>query len=403
MTEMDAFERRVAETLRRYADDVTPVADAVEVAHRAALAHPRRLAGALGRRFVAFPHLGVPLRLAWLLLLLAGLLIALVGGLLIAGSQPEQKLSAVVPVYTCPPGTDPDEPGPIDQARPTSIDWPPATVFDRGAGKLVHVAAAEESGDVETWTFDVCTNTWTQMHSGREPSSLEYGRLVYDVDSDLTIGVSSGNVWAYDLEADAWTEKGPAKGWPAIYDPVSGLVIAESSEGLAYYDVETDAWTPIDQANEPGGELGSLFAYDTKVDRIIVYEGDAGTLSFDLRIGTWSRSGAETPQVMAGYGLSPPEVVYDEAAERTLVIGWDLANYDAAADRWEVEPTESDVGYVPSAMVYDPANRRLVGLAPQRGNDLVGIEGVVVAFELASHEWTVLLEPTVEQAVPSLD
>ena len=45
------------------------------------------------------------------------------------------------------------------------------------------------------------------MHPGREPY-LEYGRLVYDADSDLTVGVSSGNVWAYDLEADAWTERG---------------------------------------------------------------------------------------------------------------------------------------------------------------------------------------------------
>ena len=77
-------------------------------------------------------------------------------------------------------------------------------------------------------------------------------------------------------------------------------------------------------------------------------EGDAGTMSFDLRTGTWSRSGAEAPWVMAGYGLSPPEAIYDEAAERMLVIGWDLATYDAATDRWEVEPTESDV---PSAMV----------------------------------------------------
>ena len=61
-------------------------------------------------------------------------------------------------------------------------------------------------------------------------------RLVYDVDSDLTIGRSElgprepQTMWAYDLEANTWTEKGVApdrvRYRPSIYDPVSGLVVA---------------------------------------------------------------------------------------------------------------------------------------------------------------------------------
>jgi len=52
---------------------------------------------------------------------------------------------------TCPPGSTPDEPGPVDQARPLEADM--GMAFDGRAGKLVAATSAGEA--VETWTFDV--------------------------------------------------------------------------------------------------------------------------------------------------------------------------------------------------------------------------------------------------------
>ena len=101
-------------------------------------------------------------------------------------------------VPTCPPGSTPDTPGPAGQARPPSSPW--ASAFDRRAGRVVLVApiTPDDGPGVATWTFDVCTNTWTRMHPNREPPTL-WARLVYDVDSDVTLLVSSRSVWAYDL------------------------------------------------------------------------------------------------------------------------------------------------------------------------------------------------------------
>jgi hypothetical protein len=401
MVERDRFELDLADALRTYAEEASTQVRPTELARHFAATYPRT------RTFGPW-RLGLAARLTWVLLLLVGLLAAMVGGLLIGGSQGEQKLTAVVPpigkLFTCPPGTNPDKPGPIDQVRPPF--WTsPEMAFDRRAGRLVALIGAAESPaerPIETWTFDVCTNTWIEMHPDREPPAQVGRRLVYDADSDLTIGVhykdwlsfpAIGNVWAYDLEADTWTEHGEAPTDALeFYDPEDDLVVASTFEStdLWDYDVETDTWTPIQQANVPDQSM-FMFAYDASVDRVVTTTGGdvPETWLFDIRTGAWSKSGAETPVVKMGM-WAVPAVVYDEAAKRTVVAGdYRWAAYDATADSWEVL-FDGDPGEVlPKPMMYDPVNQRLIVWG---GDGRTGPLGDLVAFDLVTREWTVLLE-----------
>ena len=81
---------------------------------------------------------------------------------------------------------------------------------------------------------------------------------IYDIDSDATVLVTNGAVWAYDLQADTWTAKRAAPtGNKALwaYDPLYDLIVAtdySNPANLWNYDVDADAWTPIHQANLPG-------------------------------------------------------------------------------------------------------------------------------------------------------
>jgi hypothetical protein len=281
--------------------------------------------------------------------------------------------------------------------------------FDRRAGRLValavdYSASTPEEWTVETWTFDVCTNTWMRMHPDREPPAL-VSDLVYDVDSDTTIGVHYedwrdpyviGNVWAYDLGADTWTEHGVAPTDALGFsDPVSGLVVAGSDTGLWDYDVETDTWTTIGHTS-PRKDLGfGEYVYDISVDRMIVYAGGgdvAETWLFDIRTGAWTRSSAETPVLEMGM-WALPAIVYDEAAERTVVAadnGWGA--YDATNDRWEIL-FDAEAG---APAVYDPVNRRLIVFGGG-----IGVSGDLVAYDLVSGEWTVLVAPSHGQPAPS--
>jgi len=417
MAEIDRFERNLAGAFLRLADDVTGAVDAAAVAHRVARDHPRHRPAVLRWRLIALP------RPAWVLLLAAGLLAALVGGTLLVGSQLQRKLPAVVPpvgqLFECPPGSTPDTPGPVDQAGPPEADMGVAfdMAFDRRAGRLVAVTSAGEA--VETWTFDVCTNTWMQMHPNREPPGFGWAQLVYDIDSDVTIGVSNDpdpsvagvKLWAYDLQADTWTEKGAPPTIPPVslaYDPVSGLVVAAgiSDRNLLMwtYEVEADTWTPIHQANA-GPDYRDLvwgspvIAYDASVDRMVAYtyngsRGEFETWLFDVRTGTWSKSSAQTPVVTRGLGL--PRIGYDDAAKRTVIMAWAAAAYDASANRWEMlgaYPTPKSWMRT-ATMVYDPVNERLVGPGPWYNAAGVHVgRAAVFAFDPGTREWTVLLEP----------
>jgi hypothetical protein len=433
MAERDRFETDLADALRTYAESAPTQVRPAELARHIATVYPHRriLPGAWRPMALARPAAFG--RFAWLLLLLAGLLVATFGGMLLVGSQAERDSKVVLPpvgeLYECPPGSTPDEPGPVDQARPPG--WA-VLAFDRRAGRLITLASADDASPVETWTFDVCTNTWTRMHPDREPPSS--GGLVYDVDSDVTILVTSGEVWAYDLGADTWTLKGsipPIDVMSSIhvtswaYDPVTGLVVATAAQIAAAadvktsrppelwsYDVATDAWTPIHQGGPAAaGDRGVGFAYDTSADRMVAYAVTGSSPSaryetwlLDLRTGSWSRAGAETPHIrlLWGFNAYPPAMVYDEAVERTVVSGTGgIAAYDATADRWEylVGSADPELGrprFGPSTQwvmdAYDPVNGRLVG----RGD-----ANSVWAFDPATRKWTVLLAASAGGTVPT--
>jgi hypothetical protein len=103
-----------------------------------------------------------------------------------------------------------------------------------------------------------------------------------------------------------------------------------------------------------------------------------------------------------------PAIAYDEAAQRTVLLGQGhAAAYDATADRWEILYEGSTVEDQPEAcgtrpecrqmpfMVYDPVNERLVVYGDSDGDWL--------AFDTPTLEWTVLLEPVEGQPAPGYE
>jgi len=318
------------------------------------------------------------------------------------------------PAASCPPGTDPNTPGPVDQVRPANEETSivPA-VFDRHAGRVVYVNALGE-----TWTFDVCTNTWYQMHpTGTAPDDLN-GGLVYDVDSDVTVAFGWEHISVYDANTNTWTH--PANDrlgydtdqitpYGGAYDPVSGLIITSAfrrssetnSDSWEFwaYDVDTNEWTLLGPLRwEPSNEgQFDFLGYSEQLDRLIVtgwVYAEAETMLVDPRTGDVTVLPIESPSIdivfwsVGTYGAAGGTVY---AATMTLDTPHDICGFDANVKSWTAcfdVPNDADIG----PLVGDPVNNRLILLnaGPWSGTILNGIR----AIDLDTGEWTQILAPS---------
>ena len=343
MTERDAFEIRLAAALRALRRGRADRGRPGRARPAVAASEPRRhgLAAALG---------GAGSRsraLAWVLLLLAALLAALVAGMLVVGSQPQRKLPAVVP----PVGrvrlsarVDARRAG-AGRPGPAARDSASAMAFDRRRRQAGAVAGITTTG-VETWTFDVCTNTWTQMHP--EPGAAKPrmdGRLVYDVDSDVTIaGLRSGEGVGLrprgrHLDREGGRSDRRDGSGPTTRSPASSSPRATPSRGRCGPTTSRRTRGPR-SARRTGRARrhAAVLAYDASVDRMVAYTGgDAGpeTWLLDIRTGTWSRSGAEHAASSLGMWAAARHRLRRGGGADGGLRQRPMAAYDATADRWE--------------------------------------------------------------------
>ena len=184
MADRDRFELDLAAALRTYLEEAPTEVRPTDLARHFATDYPPGRTSISLQRFAAIP------RPACVLLLGAALLAALLGGALLAGSQMQQKLPALVPpvvppketpsstpamtgpagtwnpilattrakpaptAATCPPDTDPDTPGPADRTAPRLAGretWPqPSTGTQAGSSTSTPSAKPGPSTSVPT-------------------------------------------------------------------------------------------------------------------------------------------------------------------------------------------------------------------------------------------------------------
>jgi hypothetical protein len=280
---------------------------------------------------------------------------------------------------TCPEGTNPDAPGPVDQIRPGEGPWNnQAAVFDTHAGRIVYL---DETG--ETWTFDVCTNTWRQMNPTWAPYGdpkvfpiRDVGEMVYDADSDRTIAFGPDSVSVYNANTDEWQRRSTPSGLDldrklgAVYDPVSGLILVVTSDGvLTAYDVDTDEWTEVGVITEPvevthNGQTQALYppflvGYVAEADRLafLGYENepfqDDGAL-VNPRTGNTAPLEFPPAGVLGLFG----SFSYATGGDTAYTYRSGVCRLDPVSFDWDCIPNGETGG--PEAVVYDPINHRLV-------------------------------------------
>ena len=215
--------------------------------------------------------------------------------------------------------------------RQTATDGPPARFgavagYDAGSDRIVIFGGArtlDTNAAVEmfqdTWAYDFDTNTWTEMNPAASPPARAHAAMAYDPAGDrlLLFGGSGrdeemdATVWAYDLEADAWTPLPVVGDQPdATWDPTfvyadsigapvlvggEGPLTREIAEGVTatevgwtervwVLDAATGAWSEVEPF--PGPVAGHAAAWDPISERMVVY-ALGYTLLYDPAADVW--------------------------------------------------------------------------------------------------------------------
>lgn len=255
------------------------------------------------------------------------------------------------------------------------------------------VAGGVEIND--TWSYDVSTNTWTQMAPVQSPAPGDKA-FAYDTQSDRAILFLNplknlrptggpSETWAYDFNTDTWTNLAPPTAPPQltgarmVYDAESDRMILfggmDVSRGLAYsnetwaYDFDTNTWTQMDPQVRPPGVNFQPMAYDEGADRVIMIGSNASDITddtwlYDFNTDTWEMRETEESPKHRDYGA----MIYAAGIGQVILFGEgepitknDTWTYDVASNTWtqlEPETPPSKRGW--HAMAYDTAAEQVV-------------------------------------------
>ena len=239
--------------------------------------------------------------------------------------------------------------------------WTQRAAYDRAAGRTIMFGGFDGvlgAFTDKTWALDAGNNTWTDLAPSSHPSVRSRQGMTYDAQSDRVIlfgGLASdgysAETWAYDSGANAWTALAPSihpdarRSMGLVYDSAADRVILfggtdASLTGLSdtwAYDLEANAWTNLVPAVSPSARYGFGFVYDSGIDRCLLFGGmtesgsSSETWAYDLTTNTWALLSPDSSPAARWI----PGMEYDRGSGRTILVGGQ-GDPDVLNDTWSL-------------------------------------------------------------------
>lgn len=226
--------------------------------------------------------------------------------------------------------------------------------------------ANERNADM--YSYDVAANQWTRLRPSPIPVARSDTSIVYDEKYDKII-IFSGYVhlndthpldtWAYDVPTNTWERMNPETtprgqyGHYFVYDTIHERVLmlgghwseGEGShgytDGLWQYDYGTDTWTLLDENPPLPYRYWHTFSFNTNNGEATVFSGSQGygdhrddTWIYDTETDTWRQAISETNPPSRGCSTA----VYDPLNDITLIFGG-MAEQVYMDDLWALDNT----------------------------------------------------------------
>lgn len=207
----------------------------------------------------------------------------------------------------------------------------------------------------DTWAYNTSANVWTGMApTGSTPPARESHAMVYDAVHDVIVlfgGRGSAgflsDTWAYNLSANAWTERAPTGSTPPAqwhhamaFDATHGVTVlfGRGPSSTWIYNFSSNEWTKVDRPPFPTSRSSHAMAYDAARGVAVLFGGVTGgrgstgslsdTWTYNLSAYTHERwvevNPTDSPPARWGHAM-----VYDAARGATILFGGSNGEYRA--------------------------------------------------------------------------
>lgn len=271
-----------------------------------------------------------------------------------------------------------------------------AIAHDVDGGRMVIHGGRTRAGDSgpytlpdETWSFDLATDTWSQLPAGGPGGLTNHTAVVAqgkvwihggNTSTDGAFFLPNAETWTLDLATDTWTQVATTN------DPPARLFHAAATDGTTMWvygggdenaffgpffsdlwalDLASGAWTRLHDgvAGAPRGRTWANLLHDGARGRLLLWAGhDDGNLgntnqvwAFDLGASTWSQ--LREGDVFA----NPPAGVCDFPADFTTIDPASPERRQAGAAMWGADGQllvvggKTDCGNINDVWQFDPA------------------------------------------------
>ncbi len=286
-----------------------------------------------------------------------------------------------------------------DSAEPAGR-WRHTVAVDTDRGVMVLFGG--NTGENDTWEFDLSTSVWTKMQPVISPSRRSAHAMVYDRARQrivMTGGRYLDNkykeVWEYDVVTGLWAQSEDMPqirvGHAMAYDTLrqTSVIyggIADGDPGsidVLERSSASNTWVSRPSDIHPAPQFGNAMAYDAARSLTVLIGRNATTISvaeWNGFTGTWELQGfaGDVPNVRTN-----PAVVYDDNRQLIVLMGGEgnrnVWEYDGSVwvQRADINPGGRDE----HAGAYDPVNHRVLlsggilnSATPQR--DLLAFDGI---------------------------
>jgi hypothetical protein len=213
------------------------------------------------------------------------------------------------------------------------------------------------------------------LFGGQDPNAYPGDGLLIAVFNDT---------WAWDGNAQTWTQQFPAVAPPAralipnemVFDASTGTVVVFGGSDGAWnalgdtWTWDGTAWTQQFPPVSPPARLNHAMAYDAHTGMVVVFGGQPDTSGYTIFGDTWTWDGATWTQQFPP--VSPPargvaNMTYDDASGSTVLFGGtDGMNFYQDTWVWngttwaQIFPATTPPDRYAAVMAFDNANQSVV-------------------------------------------